>query len=589
MTEAQLATTPQPRRYFLYCRKSLESEDRQILSIDSQETELRGTFERHPDIRVVGVFKEAFSAKAPGRPIFEEMLSRIERGEAEGIIAWHPDRLARNSMDGGKIIYLLDRNVLQDLKFSTFSFENNPQGKFMLSIIFGYSKYYVDSLSENVKRGNRAKVAQGWRPGPAPLGYRNDKETKTIVPDEDNFKHVQRILRLALTGIHSVRSILRTVTDEWGYRPDPRRRNSRVLAMSSLYKILGNPFYAGHFYWNGKLHKGKHQPMITLDEFQQIQENLGRPGTEKPQRYSFPFTGIIRCGACGLMVTAEHKVNRFGSRYIYYHCTKRNIGARCKEPSVEGKILEGQLVEFLERISITEEMMVELGQAIIAEAEEKPEGSAVAAREDINRELLTLRRQLTTLTDLRVRELIVDDEYLSRRRELEMTIAATEQRSRNVDTSADWFEPAQLLISFRNQAIGWFENGTDDMKRAIVKTVGSNLTLKERKLSAEAKKPFDFRVEEPQFLYKSSFVDHVRTAFESRDPEFLNLILEIRDIKAKVEEAARKEALPSSEACVRGSRRDSRVRGSAPSLRRRTARRRTSLSSSCGSVQLSRR
>ncbi len=58
--------------------------------------------------------------------------------------------LARNSIDGGRIIYLLDRKVLNNLRFASFTFENNPQGKFMLSITFGYSKYYVDSLSENV-------------------------------------------------------------------------------------------------------------------------------------------------------------------------------------------------------------------------------------------------------------------------------------------------------------------------------------------------------------------------------------------------------------------------------------------------------
>ncbi len=102
-------------------------------------------------MEVVKIFIEKQTVKEPGRPIFNKMLSHIEKCEAEGILAWHPDKLARNSVDSGKIIWLLDIEKLRELKFPTFWFENTSQGKFMLQIVFGQSKYYVDNLSENIK------------------------------------------------------------------------------------------------------------------------------------------------------------------------------------------------------------------------------------------------------------------------------------------------------------------------------------------------------------------------------------------------------------------------------------------------------
>ena len=106
---------------FLYSRKSTDVEDMQVLSIESQLTELR-EYAARENIQIVEELVEKQSAKIPGRQIFNDMISRIEHGEASGIVSWHPDRLARNSVDGGKVIYLVDTGKIKALKFPQFWF-----------------------------------------------------------------------------------------------------------------------------------------------------------------------------------------------------------------------------------------------------------------------------------------------------------------------------------------------------------------------------------------------------------------------------------------------------------------------------------
>ena len=156
-------------RYILYARKSTEEDDRQVLSIEAQLVELQ-EYAAKEKLEIVASLCEAKTAKEPGRIKFAEMLSLVEKCKADGILSWNPDRLARNSVDGGKIIHMIDRGLIKALKFPTFWFEPTPQGLFMLQIAFGQSKYYVDSLRENVTRGMRQKVRNGVWPSKAPLG-----------------------------------------------------------------------------------------------------------------------------------------------------------------------------------------------------------------------------------------------------------------------------------------------------------------------------------------------------------------------------------------------------------------------------------
>src|SRR3972149_1045487 len=292
-------------KYICYCRKSTDEKDRQVLSLDAQIIELK-EFASREKLQIIDFVVESKSAKEPGREKFAEVFKRIEKGEANGILSWHPDRLARNSIDGGRVIYLLDIGKLSDLKFPTFWFDNTPQGKFMLNIAFGQSKYYVDNLSENVKRGIREKLRRGIWPKQAPLGYTNNLQTKGIDVDPLTSKIVKKAFEKFAQGNVSYTEIARIM-----FKGGIVRRGGGVLKVDQIKNMLSSQFYTGFFLYSGELYKGSHKAFISKALFNSVQKQLGKLSKPRIKGHNFPFTGFIKCSECGSAITAETHVKTY--------------------------------------------------------------------------------------------------------------------------------------------------------------------------------------------------------------------------------------------------------------------------------------
>ena len=314
-----------PIKYFLYIRKSTDEEDRQVLSLESQLAELKEFAERE-HIEVIETFIEKKTAKVPGREVFNNLLDKIEAGlpHQYGILAWHTDRLSRNSVDGGRLIYLLDTGKLADLKFPTSVFDNSPSGKFFLSIALSNAKYYIDNLSENVRRGNRAKLRRGEWPGQKPFGYVYDHRLRNIVPEPREAKIVKIVFQEYATGKHTLRSIAHHLAE---------LAKGKVKSNHAIELFLQNELYMGVMKWNDEAHEGKFQPLITKRLFTKVEDVLrerSKPRKTK-SKHDFPLRGLFHC-SCGSMITAQWTHGN-GGTYRYYRCTRKH-GA-CSEKYVK--------------------------------------------------------------------------------------------------------------------------------------------------------------------------------------------------------------------------------------------------------------
>lgn len=499
-------------KYFIYCRKSQEAEDRQALSLEGQVREIQNLVSRSGDVEIAGVFEEAKSAKNPGRPQFNAMIERLRKGDAQGIIAWHPDRLARNSMDGGQIIFLLDQGVLLDLKFCSYSFENGPQGKFMLGIMFSNSKYYSDSLSVNVKRGMQLKLDKGWKPGLAPVGYKNCRDTGTIVPDGYHFETVQGMFKLLLSGDHTPAEIHRIVCNTWGYTT-PKRKSWGGTApnVSTIYKILRNPFYAGYIPWNGDLKPGNHQPAISKEDFKRAQQLLGVVSTQKAATPTFAYTGLFTCGACGLGVTAERKRKPSGKTYTYYHCTRVHRTPKCTQPSINGNDMDLQIAEFIDSMTLHKPdfdwfMQAASVVSIDGEARKRELEKRATAK------LGAITSQLERLTDMRLRDLINDADYLNRRERLQIDLSVAREQQVKAAKTERMFGPAQTLSFFLFQAKNCFLAADVVAKRKLLKILCSNAKLTNKKALLDAKKPFEVVRDLAEVGHRCGSVENVGAA-----------------------------------------------------------------------------
>ena len=463
----------QSKKFFIYTRKSTDDKDRQVRSIPDQLAELHELAKKE-QLEIVDVFVEKQTAKIPGRPVFGEMMSRMEAGEASGILAWHPDRLARNSVDGGKIIYLVDTGVILEMKFPTFWFDPTPQGKFMLSIAFSQSKYYVDNLSENIKRGHRNKLKDGIWPRNAPLGYLNDKVNKVIIPDPLRSPYIVKTFEAYASGKYTLRQIRELVT-ELGFRS----QKEQVLSISNIHDILRNPIFYGLLRYGGEIYEGKHKPIITKKLFDSVQEVMSRKSKPKGKGLKlFLYRGFFRCGECDCFITTETQKG-----HNYLRCTKRKNP--CLQKYIREELITSQITESIKKISLPHDWA-----NWMIEENRKDQSSEIQSNEIFSQktkdEISLLDSKIEKLMSTYLENALSLEEYresknklVSLKQLLKDKLSAFEKKSHNR------FELTEKFLKTNITNMELANEGIPEKILREFKKVGSNFEIKDRTLLFE--------------------------------------------------------------------------------------------------------
>ncbi|MGD0577021.1 MAG: recombinase family protein [Candidatus Staskawiczbacteria bacterium] len=348
-----------PIKYCLYARKSTESEERQILSIDSQVKEMLQIAEKE-NLHIVEIKRESHSAKTAGeRPIFNELVNGIMTGKFNGILTWAPDRISRNAGDLGAIVDLMDQKLLLDIRTYGQKFANSPNEKFLLMILGSQAKLENDNRGVNVRRGLRTRCEMGLRPGVAPTGYLNEKQTDRkchAIIDPVRAPIIKQMFEKVANEQWSGRKLFHWLKFEINFKT----KGNKNFSLSNIYLALQNDFYYGRFEYpekSGNWYQGKHEPLITKEIFDKVQEHLKRDHFVKSEMKEFAFTKLMTCGHCGSGITADEKYKKLKdgttARYVYYGCTRaKNL--HCEGGYIREEELIEQLIKVIDWVDINE-------------------------------------------------------------------------------------------------------------------------------------------------------------------------------------------------------------------------------------------
>ncbi|HEY3416380.1 MAG TPA: recombinase family protein [Armatimonadota bacterium] len=485
-----------PAKAVLYARVSSMEQMREGYSIDAQLKLLREYAEKHA-FTIAEEFIDIETAKRAGRTKFGEMVAFMKRSvrsksevdRCRVILVEKTDRLYRNFADLVALdVDELDLEVHLVKEGGILSRDSRSHEKFIHGIKVLMAKNYIDNLSEETRKGMLEKARQGIYPSQAPIGYVNVEcdGRRFIQLDPERAALVRKLFEQYATGNYSLLEVKR-LADAAGLCS---RKTRAKMTKNGVHSIFENPIYYGDFLWDGKLYRGSHEPIVSRDLWDQVQRVLSGKGNgcSHYNKHAWAFQGLLTCGHCGCVLTAERKKGK----YIYYHCTGGR--GKCPEKYIREEELARQFGLALQAIQIDERVLAWLVSALKASFQDEK----IFHQQAISRlqsEATRYQQRIDVMYEDRLDGRIPAEmferkhlEFDERLREIEREIL----KHRNANFA--YIEEGAKLLELAHRGVELYEQRPLAEKRQILQAVLSNSTFSDGKLHPVYRKPFDMLI-----------------------------------------------------------------------------------------------
>jgi site-specific DNA recombinase len=440
------------------------------------------------------------SARTADRPELQRMLEFVRDNSVTYVIVHKIDRLARNRADD-VAINLVIRQAGVQLVSVTENIDETPSGILLHGIMSSIAEFYSRNLASEVIKGSVQKAKSGGTPMRAPTGYLNvrgminGQEVRSVEIDPVRGPLMKWAFDAYSSGKWTIRSLCAELTERGLTSAPGPKTPAKPLGTSNLQRLLRHPYYMGIVRYRGVLYQGKHDPLVSPETWQQVQELLAARNIagEKQREHHHYLKGSVYCGTCGSRLVVSHAKNRHGTIYPYFICVGRQQKrTTCTQQAIRIEQTEEAVVDEYTNIRLTPEQSDQVREFVLEEIENHRDHTK-GERERLEWRMRTLRSEQQKLLDAHYADAIPLDLLKTEQSRITTEVITAKTRLTDIDCNFAIAEAnlARALVLARDCETA-YQEASDKVRRQFNQVFFKRLLIDdEYHVIGELAEPFE--------------------------------------------------------------------------------------------------